>query len=93
MRDDLYSVLIRHLKRLVRQRDDLAHRVVEITIASPQPSEVTAYSANVVGGSGSGGGGAVGGLTPEKNHLALEVAESKAKIRRLNQQLWVKWQK
>ena len=88
MRDDLYSVLIRHLKRLVRQRDDLAHRVVEITIASPQSSEVTAYNPNaVVGGGGSGGGGAVGGLTPEKNHLALEVAESKAKIRRLNQQL------
>jgi len=78
MRDDLYSVLIRHLKRLVRERDDFAHRVVEITIASPQPSEAVA---------GGGGGGAVGGLTPEKNHLALEVAESKAKIRRLNQQL------
>ena len=77
MRDDLYTVLIRHLKRLVRERDDFAHRVVEITIASPQPSEAA----------GGGGGGAVGGLTPEKNHLALEVAESKAKIRRLNQQL------
>ena len=76
MRDDLYTVLIHHLKRLVRERDDFAHRVVEITIASPQPSEAAA-----------GGGGAVGGLTPEKNHLALEVAESKAKIRRLNQQL------
>ena len=77
MRDDLYSVLIRHLKRLVRERDDYAHRVTEITIASPQPSETAV--GNV--------GGAVGGLSPEKNHLALEIAESKAKIRRLNQQL------
>ena len=75
MRDDLYSVLIRHLKRLVRERDDYAHRVTEITIASPSETAV----GNV--------GGAGGGLSPEKNHLALEIAESKAKIRRLNQQL------
>jgi hypothetical protein len=55
-----------------------ASRVVEISIASPSGHED--------GDEGRGGGGG-GGLTPEKNHLALEVSESKAKIRKLNQQL------
>lgn len=66
---DLYSVLVHHLKTLVRERDSFAHKIVEITLASPSATQETM------------------GITPERNHLALEVSEYKAKIRKLNQQL------
>ena len=76
-KDDLYKVLVRHVKRLAKERDSLAHKVVEITLASPegqndgQKDEAAAEDM----------------LSPEKNHLALEASEYKAKIRKLKQQL------
>ena len=75
-KDGLYGILVHHLKRLVKERDDYAGRVVEISLASPTSSSSTADSAAVATG-----------LTPERSHLALEVSESKAKIRKLNQLL------
>ena len=77
-KNDLYTILVAHLKRLCRERDAFAHKVVEITLASP--------IRNGTGDHGSDNGGE-SYLSPEKNHLALEVAESKAKIRKLNQLL------
>ena len=74
LKDDYYEVLVRHMKRLVKERDGFAHQIVDISLQSPNLD-------------GKGGGDSTGGLTPEKNHMALEVSESKAKIRRLNQQL------
>lgn len=68
-KDDLYSVLVSHVKRVVRERDDYASKVIQISLNSPKEN------------------GDDDSLSPEKNHLALEVAESKAKIRKLNQQL------
>lgn len=68
-RNDLYCLLVRHLKTLVQERDQFSHQIVEITLASPSATQET------------------NGITPERNHLALEVSEFKAKVRKLNQQL------
>ncbi len=68
-RNDLYVQLIGHLKMLVKERDTFAHRVVEITLASPSETQETM------------------GITPERSHLALEISEYKAKLRKLSQQL------
>ena len=84
-RDDLYKVLVRHVKRLTRERDSLAHKVVEITLASPDEERGQADGGNE--GSKAIGGGQDQSLSPEKSHLALEASEYKAKIRKLNQQL------
>ena len=80
----MYALLVRHLKRLVRERDDYAHRVVEMAIAGPSTSVVRGVGDGAEEAAGASGSS---GLTPEKNHLALEVSESKAKIRKLKQQL------
>ena len=69
-RDDLYLLLVTHLKTLVKQRDQFSHQIVEITLASPSAT-----------------GQETNGITPERNHLALEVSEFKAKVRKLNQAL------
>ena len=66
----LYSLLVEHLKTLVRERDHFSHQIVEITLASPSAT-----------------GQETNGITPERNHLALEISEFKAKVRKLNQQL------
>ena len=84
---DLYTVLVRHVKRVVTERDKFAHRVVEISLASPAGKDDGEESAAAAGGGGSAAGSGGGSLSQEKNHLALEVAESKAKIRKLNQAL------
>lgn len=68
-RNDLYSLLVHHLKTLVKERDNFSHQIVEITLASPSATQETM------------------GITPERNHLALEISEFKAKLRKLNQQL------
>ena len=72
-KDRLFLMLVDHLKTLVQERDKFAHKVVEISLASPKNN----------------GHDNMESLSPEKNHLALEVSEFKAKIRKLNQQLWV----
>lgn len=72
-KEKLFLMLVQHLKTLVQERDKFAHKVVEISLASPKTANDNMES-----------------LSPEKNHLALEVSEFKAKIRKLNQQLWVK---
>ena len=69
-RSQIYSLLVRHLKTLVQERDHFSHQIVEITLASPSAT-----------------GQETNGITPERNHLALEISEFKAKVRKLNQQL------
>ena len=68
-RNDLYKLLVSHLKQLTKERDAFSHQIVEITLASPSATQET------------------NGITPERNHLALEISEFKAKVRKLNQQL------
>ena len=69
-RNNLYKLLVSHLKQLTKERDAFSHQIVEITLASPSAS-----------------GQDTNGITPERNHLALEIPEFKAKVRKLNQQL------
>lgn len=73
-----------NLKRVVRERDDLAGRVVELATAKrARRAAKDAASEDAAKQNSSSGG-----LTaPERNHMALEIAESKAKIRKLNHQL------
>ena len=69
-KNNLYKLLVTHLKQLTKERDAFSHQIVEITLASPSAS-----------------GQVTNGITPERNHLALEISEFKAKVRKLNQQL------
>ena len=38
-KNDLYGLLIKHLKNLVQERDKFAHQIVEISLASPSVTE------------------------------------------------------
>ncbi len=75
-RDNLYVILVNHIKQLVHDRDTFAHHIVEMTLTH---STACADAANASRDASK--------ITPERNHLALEISEYKAKVRKLNQQL------
>jgi len=71
-RDDLYTVLVEHTNRLVRERSELAKEVVALQAAS---------------GNNGKEGGEGGKLTAASSNAMVEVAEYKAKLRKLRQQV------
>ena len=75
-RDNLYLILVNHVKQLVHDRDSYAHHIVEMTLSTSS----SCADAN-------GATRDASKITPERNHLALEISEYKAKVRKLNQQL------
>ena len=80
-RNELYGLLVKHLRTLVCQRDDSSQRLLEERLASKQQGSNNSSS------SSSSRLLSSENLTPEKNHSALEIAECKAKIRKANQEL------
>ncbi len=75
-KDNLYVVLVNHMKQLIQDRDYFAHHIVEMTISNSSTAQESAIAAQNSSK-----------ITPERNHLALEISEYKAKVRKLNQQL------
>jgi hypothetical protein len=75
-KDNLYSVLVKHVNQLVHDRDVFAHHIVEMRLTN------ATTAADAVSASRD-----ASKITPERNHLALEISEYKAKVRKLNQQL------
>ena len=65
-----------HFRELVHQRDDFANKWVSASLqkALPTQKENTQSPSRTT-------------ITPESNHIALEVSELKAQIRKLKQQL------
>ena len=81
-KDEMYALLIRHLKTLVQERDKLTNEVVDLTIKAAASLDCQTGS-----NGGSASPNAANGIVRERNHLALEVSELKAKIRALNQEM------
>jgi len=71
-RDDLYSILVEHINRLVGERTELAKEVLVLQTAS---------------GSNGKEGGEGDKLTAASSNAMVEVAEYKAKLRKLRQQV------
>ncbi|XP_059095121.1 girdin-like isoform X2 [Tigriopus californicus] len=74
-KDKYYFILVKHVKKLVKQRDSFANQVMEIALQTTNLNEDALADPNS------------SRLTPEKNHFALEISESKSKVRKLNHQL------
>ena len=79
-----YVLLVNHLRTLVQQRDEFAHKMITTTLQlsdeKSQNLNRNVASAKIASLSGTA-------ITPESNHMALEVSEFKAQIRKLKQQL------
>lgn len=75
-KDKYYFILVKHVKKLVKQRDSFANQVMEIALQTTNPNEESTSDSR-----------SSTQLTPEKNHFALEISESKSKVRKLNHQL------
>lgn len=78
-----YVLLVNHLRNLVQQRDEFAHKMISANlnqskVATNKEKTNNLTSLNAVSESN---------ITPESNHIALEVSELKAQIRKLKQQL------
>ena len=71
-KDEMYTLLIQHLRMLVQERDKLSDQLIEMTLKQHE-APLDGSSANTI--------------TRERNHLALEVSELKAKIRGMNQEV------
>ena len=79
-----------NFRNLVNQRDEFAHRMVSANLFQSKVSSnldrpdfvnnSALHNSILTGSSGSN-------ITPESNHIALEVSELKAQIRKLKQQL------
>ena len=63
------------MKKLVQDRDSFAHHIVEITLTTSSSGQDSAQNRES------------SKITPERNHLAFELSEYKAKVRKLNSQL------
>jgi len=71
-RDQMYLVLVEHAARLVRERDELGERIVSLDLDKKSGSEEVKTSSK---------------LTAAENHAMVELAEHKAGLRKLRQQL------
>ena len=74
----------------MQQRDDFAHKMVSATLRQYKISEnEKAHSLNTSISAGNYVALSISGteITPESNHIALEVSELKAQIRKLKHQL------
>ncbi|KAK2706070.1 hypothetical protein QYM36_016180 [Artemia franciscana] len=75
-KDALYVILVDHVKRLVKERDDYASQVVQLVLQEVStdvktPSSVSSTSSSV----------------SDRHHTAVELADLKAKLRRFRQEL------
>ena len=78
-------------RALVHQRDDFAHKMVTATLqlynASTENEKTCVLNTNMTAGNSFLPSISGTTITPEGNHIALEVSELKAQIRKLKQQL------
>ena len=98
-KDEMYALLVRHLRTLVGERDKLQGEVVDLTLKAGMVQAEAAAAAAAVSAinrdntDSSGNDSKVissnNAIVRERNHLALEVSELKAKIRGLNQEMQV----
>lgn len=82
-KDELYTLLISHLKTLVQERDQLSNQVVDITLKHKEEvASVAAASASAATASSTSTS-----AEWRERKMTLEVSELKAKLRGLNQDL------
>ena len=76
---------------LVQQRDDFAHKMVSATLQqqkySTENENIPSLHSNLSAGNPASVSISGKPITPESNHIALEVSELKAQIRKLKHQL------
>lgn len=85
-----YLLLVNHLRNLVQQRDEFAHMMISANLYKSKHS-IDKQKVDVAnnGSAGASTSNAISDstITPESNHIALELSELKAQIRKLKQQL------
>ncbi|XP_071747286.1 uncharacterized protein [Lepeophtheirus salmonis] len=90
-RDLMYVLLVSHVKKLVKERDEFARQMVGLSASAKVKKLRSECERGPEDGDGRGGGGSSGNrsmlMTSEMTHKALEIFEYKAKIRKLNQEL------
>lgn len=84
-RERLYSILVQHINRLVKERDELFHRIIDLSFELDNicPNGSTETSNSVFISSPH----LINSVGEQKSHILVELADNKSKLRRVIQEL------